>query len=438
MLAWWENKPTQLGGRRRRLGINMPKIDKKTEKKFEVLTNLLDEGSNKLFVATHGGNFNFYTTKEKYNTAEEQKDWKHMDNLTVKLPENVYVMKFTQLNACGIANNINDIIDLFQNPKVWLDIPEKSSTTSRYANIPFEKWEVVGNQIDDMSIAPTKKTYMPSLSEFGRLYLPGDNVYNSKLSFQIKKEAEDWEFDIFDINKRRDPNNTYKSDEDGVLYSEALYDYYWKGIGKNYDASTETYSEFYEQEIDENSILFPDTSMKRLLEYIKNVNKKKPVLVVIYNCAPYLQGYTNNENGWFYPDMNLKDFKTVENKRLKLHDGIGFDRQMKYIDYLDNKYPKRPLYTPGRGNTTITKMAVEKMYKNSSFVEDDYVKSDAYYKTLKSNSQPPSEPEEGKASLVVGNASLVVGNATLVAEPELELEQLELEPEPEGGLCNIL
>jgi len=425
MLAWWENKPTQFGGRLRRSGINMPKIDKKTEKHFEVLTDLLNEGGNKLFVATHGGHFNFYTTKEKYNTrsAEEQKDWKHMNNLTVKLPENVYVMKFTQLNACGIAKNINDIIDLFQNPKVWLDIPEKSSTTSRYANIPLNKWEVVGNQIDDMSMAPTKKTYMPSLSEFGRLYLPGDNVYNSKLSFQIKKEEDDWEFDIFDINKRGDPNYTYKSDDDGVLYSNALYDYYWKGIGKNYDANAETYSEFYEKEIEKNTI-FPDTSMKKLLEYIKNVNKKKPVLVVIYNCAPYLQGNTNEENGWFYPDMNLKDFKTVENKRLELHDGIGFDRQRNYIDYLDNKYPKRPLYIARRGNTTVTEKALDKMYKNSSFVEDDYVKSDAYYKTLKSNSLPPSEPEEG-------NATLVVGNATLVAEPEPELE-------PEGGLCNIL
>ena len=91
MLAWWENKPTQLGGRQRRFGINMPKIDKKTEKNFEVLTNLLDEGGNKLFVATHGGHFNFYTTKEKYNTAKEQKDWRDRQEEKSKL--NIQRMK---------------------------------------------------------------------------------------------------------------------------------------------------------------------------------------------------------------------------------------------------------------------------------------------------------------------------------------------------------
>ena len=124
MSAWWEiNKPTQLGsgrGRERRTYVDMPNIDERTKEHFVVLSNLLNPGvtnkNKKAFIAMHGSNYNFYNNnmcrnqvpKTRLNASSshfEREDWKSIDKLTAKVPDNVYVMYYSQINCFGALKN---------------------------------------------------------------------------------------------------------------------------------------------------------------------------------------------------------------------------------------------------------------------------------------------------------------------------------------------
>jgi len=392
-LAWWEVRNKIGAGSRNPRRVDMPTISQETKEKFDILTDLLNPGSNKIFVAMHGGNYDFYTTNIPTDvTAQDEKYWKPIKKVQIRVPNNVYVMHFSQLNACGYAADINSAMDLFDGPKTWLDPPKKSNETRRFTDTSIERWKEIRDQTGNVSMDPRKKAYIPSLSDFGRLYLPGDYIYNSRLSFQISQIGDpqkqyDWEFDIFDINRRRKPGPGPKKIN--------LYNYY----KENTDFE---HSDLYFREFAVENGSFPDISTEDFLNYIKVNNNNSPVLVIIYNCAPYLSGETTD--GTFYPNMTLENFKRVENIRTELHDNFGFKRQTDYIDYLDNIYYSRPLYRPTKTHhRTITGAAVQKMYQNRLFVDDDNVKYRLYNNAL---------VREGTATFVGEAAMAVVGNST--------------------------
>ena len=264
------------------------------KKLYDILNNT---ETKKIYLNMHGDNFLF---KNNLKSRPEFKDYliaKDMSKLTFKMPHNLILIHFYQVGYCGYADPLIDreIRMVLGSNRGWMNTDKLSTTIIKSRN--------------------SEKHY--SLNNTAHLYLPGNEVYNSLLTFDDKDNT----FDIYEIYK----DHIFK------IYDPISFGNKISNI-KHKDKSSYEY-----------------ISMEKMLTTLsKETPKDQYRLVYLYNCDPRL----NNNY------LDTLEFVKIQEKKHEL-DIKGLNRWVKF----KNKCIKVP-------RTRKQFMGIKTMNEGNNYIDE--------------------------------------------------------------------
>ena len=303
------------------------------EQPASILEKILQTRSyKKLYVSLHGDNYTFITNPTQVQLRDpEQKD---MKNLTIPIPYNLIVIHFFQKDFCGFCSEESDI-----------HIKQTLANQTNWMNTQYNNSSKI--------IEPSREL---TLNDTAHLFYPGDEIYNSRLSFEWTNE--DKYIDIYELNlnsKYKDerydeislrPNTRHQSrrrrvvNTDGYPESQGLF------ISRIQADSFEKKKDFFSMEY----------LLKRISKETELSHEQHPQahnkyrLIYIYNCDPKIETTLNN----------ILDFKKIDDTKKK----IEKQSKEKWRDFLKNDYT-----IPSVTRTQKKKNKI--MHRTHMFIDDD-------------------------------------------------------------------